>query len=177
WALLLGPTGRWLRARLPVLSRPRVAGAALVALALLGMAGYAGLGPRAYAPGYAYAHGVTSERPAAGKYAYRLYAAHPRADGSVTLLADDDPWVTYYATVYLGIFQHAYPAQYALAYPLRPWVPPGGALDAVEATIAASRVPVRVYAVDPATRRTLAAFATTLPAGHLTVLDAATLPR
>ncbi len=79
------------------------------------------------------------------------------------------------STVYLGIFQHNYPPQYGFAYQLRPWTGPHPLAD-VEQTVTASNLPVRIYVDDPGNRAALSAFAATLPAGKLTVLDPANLP-
>jgi hypothetical protein len=173
-ARLAGTRGPALAARLPVVLRRIPAGAAATALGLLIVVAYGGAAPIGAAPGRTWAHGRTSERPAAGEYAYLAYAAYPKADGTRTMLLVDSPWSTYLSTVYLGIFQHAYPTQYLFAYSFRPWT---GAhpLSQWEQRIAESDLPVRVYSDDPATRQQLTAFAATLPPGKLTVFDAATL--
>lgn len=120
-----------------------------------------------------YLTGRTWESPASAYYAYALWRRYPHANGRTTVVWLGTPWNSFMATTYLGIYQGNYGPAALVAIPLRPWEPGGAQLSAVEKDIRDSHQRYRVVADDPDTVTRLRAFAGTLPAGELQVVDVA----
>jgi hypothetical protein len=141
---------------------------------VLALAGFAALGAvpgELVAGAQNYLTGPTWERPASAYYPYALWQRYPRADGRTTVVWLGTPWNSFLATTYLGIYQGNYGPAALIAIPMRPWEPGGAQLPAVEKDIRDGDGRYRVVADDPKVLSGLRAFAKTLPAGKLQVVD------
>jgi hypothetical protein len=141
---------------------------------VLALAGFAALGAvpgELVAGAQNYMTGPTWERPASAYYPDKLWQRYPRAGGRTTVVWLGTPWNSFLATTYLGIYQGNYGPAALIAIPMRPWEPGGAQLSNVEKDIHDSAGRYRVVADDPETLSQLRAFATTLPAGKLQVVD------